>query len=330
MSFNENNFRISNEHLLLINILNTMYNDNIQQINFATNTLNNLYQNNNHIRDLLVQLLGTRQNNTSFNNTSFNNTGYFNTTNNSRRNRSLRRESETNRISNFNRFLIQTVPLSFDDASGNIYTDLIGTTGTYNSNRVRNSQSNNLFSQLLRNFLQPIEVYPTQSQIESATRVVRYCDITRPINTQCPISMDDFNDDDMVTVIRTCGHIFNSNSLQNWFSSNCRCPVCRFDIRDFNLNASSEFFNNTQQSNSSNNSNNNSSNNTNSSSNYSSNNTNTNTNNSTTSILNNRNNFEMTDLMLHFPILDSSGNIINITNDLLATYILNNFTSSNI
>jgi hypothetical protein len=54
MSFNENNFRISNEHLLLINILNTMYNDNIQQINFATNTLNNLYQNNNHIRDLLV------------------------------------------------------------------------------------------------------------------------------------------------------------------------------------------------------------------------------------------------------------------------------------
>ena len=114
MSFNESNFRISNEHLLLINILNTMYNDNIQQINYVTNTLNNLQQNNNHIRDLLIQLLGTEQNTT-----------YFNNVNNSRRNRSVRREYEPNRTSNLNRFFIQTIPLSLDDISGNIYTELI-------------------------------------------------------------------------------------------------------------------------------------------------------------------------------------------------------------
>ena len=296
MSFNESNFRISNEHLLLINILNTMYNDNIQQINYVTNTLNNLQQNNNHIRDLLIQLLGTEQNTT-----------YFNNVNNSRRNRSVRREYEPNRTSNLNRFFIQTIPLSLDDISGNIYTELIGSTGRYNSSRnreirnsQRNSQSNNLFSQLLRSFLQPVEVYPTQTQIESATRLVRYCDITRPINSQCPISMDDFNDNDIVTVIRTCGHIFNTNCLQNWFTSNCRCPVCRYDIREFNSNASTEFFNNTQQINH---------------------NSDSNTNNNNT-IPNNRNNVENT---TQFPILDSSGNIINITNDLLASYILNNF-----
>ena len=91
--------------------------------------------------------------------------------------------------------------------------------------------------------MQPVEVYPTQSQIEAATRRVRYCDIARPINTQCPISMDDFNDSDMVTVIRPCGHIFQTEHIMNWFRTNCRCPVCRYDIRNYNSNASTEFFN---------------------------------------------------------------------------------------
>jgi len=44
----------------------------------------------------------------------------------------------------------------------------------------------------------------------------------------------------MVTLIRFCGHIFNSEQLNTWFRSNCRCPVCRYDIRSYNANASSE------------------------------------------------------------------------------------------
>ena len=45
----------------------------------------------------------------------------------------------------------------------------------------------------------------------------------------------------MVTVIRHCGHIFNTNELNRWFTSHCNCPVCRYDIRDYNLNSSSVF-----------------------------------------------------------------------------------------
>ena len=63
MSNNSNTFRISNEQLLLINILNTMYNDNLRQINNITDTLNNLNNTNNQIRNLLVQLLNSPQNN---------------------------------------------------------------------------------------------------------------------------------------------------------------------------------------------------------------------------------------------------------------------------
>jgi hypothetical protein len=33
----------------------------------------------------------------------------------------------------------------------------------------------------------------------------------------------------------------------NWFRSNCRCPVCRYDIRDYSTNVGNQFFNNSQQ-----------------------------------------------------------------------------------
>ncbi len=45
----------------------------------------------------------------------------------------------------------------------------------------------------------------------------------------------------MVTVIRHCGHIFNTDELNTWFRSHCNCPVCRYDIREDNSNASSVF-----------------------------------------------------------------------------------------
>jgi hypothetical protein len=81
--------------------------------------------------------------------------------------------------------------------------------------------------------LEPIEIFPTQSQIESATRVVRFGDIIRPLNTACPITLENFNENDQVLVIRQCSHIFSNTGLTSWFRTNCRCPVCRFDIRNY-------------------------------------------------------------------------------------------------
>ena len=94
----------------------------------------------------------------------------------------------------------------------------------------------------MQSFFQPVEVYPTQSQIESATRRAIYCDIVSPRNRACPISLDNFEDNETVTLIRQCGHIFRTEELNTWFMSHCNCPVCRYDIRDYNSNASSEFF----------------------------------------------------------------------------------------
>ena len=33
--------------------------------------------------------------------------------------------------------------------------------------------------------------------------------------------------------IRHCGHTFQEHAIMNWFQSNTRCPVCRYDIRDY-------------------------------------------------------------------------------------------------
>jgi len=88
-------------------------------------------------------------------------------------------------------------------------------------------------NRILESFLAPIDIYPSQAQIETATRVARYGDITRPPNTICPISLDSFEDSQHVTVIRHCGHIFNTEQIQSWFRANCRCPVCRYDIRNY-------------------------------------------------------------------------------------------------
>ena len=305
MSFNQSNLRITNEQVLLMNILNTMYNDNLRQINSVTEMLNNLNESNNQIRGLLVQLLGTQNSHNS-------------ASSNFRRNRrDLASNINSNRINNLNlngeTFGVGGQSYIIDNITE--YTIPLRTTGNYlfeynrnnRNNRNRSGDNNGVFSQLLQSFLNPVEIYPTQSQIEAATRYVRYSDIARPINTQCPISMEDFNDSDMVTVIRPCGHIFNTNSLQSWFRANCRCPVCRYDIRDYNSNASTEFFNTQNQNQQEQQTSNSNLERTNSIS-----------NNVPETTFNNNNNNNNN-------ILDVSGNPVNISSDLLASYLLNAF-----
>lgn len=88
-------------------------------------------------------------------------------------------------------------------------------------------------NELTDDFLTPIIVRPTQQQIERATEVIRYGDITNPPNSTCPITLNHFQDNVSVTRIMYCGHIFSENSLDNWFRENVRCPMCRYDIRNY-------------------------------------------------------------------------------------------------
>jgi hypothetical protein len=204
---------ISNEQNQLVNILERMYNDNIRQINGMTNSINHLRNSNTQIRNLLVQILNTN----------------ISTSNDTTNTSLLRRASE-----NLRRIYLNNVPYVIDHIEH--YT-IPSSNSNSNTSNTNNRQERN--TRFMQNFLEPVEVYPTQSQIESATRNVQYCDIVNPINRSCPISLETFNDTDMVSVIRFCGHIFKTNELSRWFRTNCRCPVCRYDIRNYNTNQSS-------------------------------------------------------------------------------------------
>jgi hypothetical protein len=80
-----------------------------------------------------------------------------------------------------------------------------------------------------------VVVHPTGEQINSATRIITYDESIELINHRCPISLADFEEGEDIRQIIHCGHCFCEDSIQNWFRSNVRCPVCRYDIRDYSL-----------------------------------------------------------------------------------------------
>ena len=215
------NSNLSNSENLLIEILRIMYEDNISQINSMTNSINNIRQTNSHIRNSLFEIIYSSNNNrTNFRNNNINRINVAdNTTNN---------VTDNTNTQNIGRIILDNIPYVVE----NIQQYTIPLT-QQNSNLDRNNMS-----RLIQNFLQPVQIYPTQLQIELSTRNVQYCDIVNPINRCCPISLEIFNDNDMVSVIRFCGHIFKQDQLTRWFRSNCKCPVCRYDIRNYNTNTS--------------------------------------------------------------------------------------------
>jgi len=91
----------------------------------------------------------------------------------------------------------------------------------------------------LRNYdnLENVVVRPNNDQIRRATEFHVYCDASFS-QIQCPISLEYFENGQQIRRIAHCGHIFNNDSLIEWFERNVRCPVCRHDIRDTSVTSS--------------------------------------------------------------------------------------------
>ena len=74
----------------------------------------------------------------------------------------------------------------------------------------------------------------SQSQIENATESVLYTPDAFPEITQCPISLDEFADGELVCQIRHCRHIFKRRNIMRWLETHTCCPVCRHDLENSN------------------------------------------------------------------------------------------------
>jgi len=112
------------------------------------------------------------------------------------------------------------------------------TNANNNSNIYGTSDITADISGLLSSFLNSnVIVRPTNQQIENASRLVSYNEIRNPNSESCPISLERFNPSDQVRQINHCGHIFLPSEFNEWFQSNVRCPVCRYDIRNNQSNS---------------------------------------------------------------------------------------------
>jgi hypothetical protein len=75
---------------------------------------------------------------------------------------------------------------------------------------------------------QPLGLTP--AQIIDATQIVTYT--SGSFNeTQCPISLEEFVENERICQIRHCRHVFRRPNLLRWFETHVGCPVCRYDLR---------------------------------------------------------------------------------------------------
>ena len=68
------------------------------------------------------------------------------------------------------------------------------------------------------------------SLIKSNTNDLYYGNIENPTNDSCAITHEKFSNCDEVTMIKECGHIFNSSAIKQWLIEHQTCPNCRHNI----------------------------------------------------------------------------------------------------
>jgi len=74
----------------------------------------------------------------------------------------------------------------------------------------------------------------TSVQIEQSTEMIVYN--AEMGERSCPISMENFEENEPICRIRGCRHIFKREHLMRWLHTSINCPVCRYDLRDFSNN----------------------------------------------------------------------------------------------
>ena len=101
-----------------------------------------------------------------------------------------------------------------------------------NTTNITNTALSNLATNVLTSlFLEPVPIFPTEQEIESATTVVAFSDLPDQ-QTTCPIMMVPFDENSEILRIDHCGHCFSKPAILRWFRNHVSCPVCRHDIRE--------------------------------------------------------------------------------------------------
>ena len=144
---------------------------------------------------------------------------------------------------------------NFFTHSSNNNTNSTNNTNNNNSTNSTNNASNiirqsNIISENLNDIFSLLQSYTNSTSnpnlnsigqlnsdiIANSTRLIPYNEIENPLNDRCPILHEIFQDNEEVRQIIPCGHIFSNNELLRWLERNLHCPVCRFNLRENNVN----------------------------------------------------------------------------------------------
>lgn len=79
----------------------------------------------------------------------------------------------------------------------------------------------------------PVRIRPQNSQVRNSTELLKWEDISGNYQERCPIDFNEFAEGDDILRIKACRHIFREMNLRQWFHRSPRCPICRYDIRDY-------------------------------------------------------------------------------------------------
>ena len=77
----------------------------------------------------------------------------------------------------------------------------------------------------------------TDDQINSGTETLIFTENMRSLqeeDNRCPIIMEAFLVNDELLRIKGCHHKFKKNALMNWFQQSTKCPMCRYDLLNYN------------------------------------------------------------------------------------------------
>lgn len=232
---------LNNNDRFILNIYLEMYNQTIRDINMMYEDIDLMYQNISELRNIINSITGVSDITEDINRERVrvrSRSGIESDHGENTRRQRRRTDNgdsfydnihdifhHENRHTGYQRRTTTTIP--------NLFQRLYGQQTNHRTSAGAARHTSVGLGDFLLNFYDNVAVYPTHDQINNGTRQVLYSNIENPLNSSCPITLENFNNDDNVTQILGCGHIFNEDSLQSWFRNHVRCPVCRYDIRNY-------------------------------------------------------------------------------------------------
>jgi len=131
----------------------------------------------------------------------------------------------TSPLSGINERITRTPRIVTHHRNGNVSVNIPGSVNQTTTTEDIINESFNSYA--------PLSIRPSLHQIRRATRVLEFRDISNTTHSICPIDREALNPSDNVMQILHCNHFFREANLRRHFRNNTRCPLCRYDIRNY-------------------------------------------------------------------------------------------------